>query len=328
MSAAPCSVLFVLAAAAAGQDQATTLLALARGADAVVCAQVVAATDPSPEWRRLQLTTETALAGAAPASFAVLEPAGACCGRSLFALQPGDRRLLFLRRAGATWHPLGGARGVVPNEPALVAHVQQLLAAANDAALAHLLAQGLAHDEPRIADDAAHALAARPQLALTPADRAAVAVALQTSLARRTARSAPLADVAARLGDDQSVDALLTGYLDAAPDDQARLLRDALRRCTSPALPARLALHLDERRALRAAELLLALPAGDAQTVLGNLLQRTAQPRVQLLVAQALLASGAAGQALAARFPAPVLELAARRDREPRRFRTIDPDRR
>jgi hypothetical protein len=329
MNLARCSLIAcALAAGARAQDQATTLLAEVRGADVVVRAQVTVASEPSPDWRRLQFTTELVLAGDAPATFAVLEPAGACCGRSLFALEVGDRRLLFLRRTGSTWHALGGARGVVPAEPAIVAHVQQLLEAPNAAALAHLLAQSLDHDEPRIADDAADALAALPQLSLAAADRAAVGAALQRSLAHRTTRCAPLADVAARLHDDGSVDALLDGYFAAEHDDQARLLRGALCRCATATLPARLAARLDEQRAPRAAELLLALPAGDARTVLGNLLERVAQPRVQLCVAQALLANGADGRALAAHFPTPVLELATRRQQQPRRFRAIDPERR
>ncbi len=156
----------------AAQDQATTLLAQARAADAVVVARVTAASDPSPEWHRLEFVTTQVLKGNSPGEFAVLEPAGACCGRSLFALQIGDERLLFLRRRGPSWHPCGGARGVVPAAPEVVAHVTALLAAPNDSALAHLLADNVGHQEARIADDAAHALAVLPQIALGSAQRA------------------------------------------------------------------------------------------------------------------------------------------------------------
>lgn len=315
--------------AARAQDQATTLLAALRGADAVVCARVTAATDPSPDWHRMQFDTTAVLKGPAPASFAVMEPAGACCGRSLFALQAGDVRLLFLQRRGPQWHPFGGARGVVPADAAVVAHVQALQAAGDAAALAHLLAASLDAPEARIADDAAHALATLPHLSLSATDRTAVALALQQALQLRTTRLPALADVAARVADDAMVDVLLTSYLDAPRDDQANLLRSSLQRCSSPAVTARLPQFVDsENRGVRAAQLLVALPTAEARSVLAGVLHGTTHPRVQLCVAEGLLASGVRGIELAASVPPPVLELAQRRSNQPRRFRAIDPSRR
>ena len=49
---------------AGAQDQATTLLAASRRADVVVRATVLAATDPTPEWHRLQFRRDAVLKGA------------------------------------------------------------------------------------------------------------------------------------------------------------------------------------------------------------------------------------------------------------------------
>jgi hypothetical protein len=185
-------VLLACVGAIAAQEQATTLAEACRRADTVAIVEVVAATDPSPEWHRLVLRVDERLAGAAPAQVAVLEPAGACCGRSLFALGVGDRRLVFLSRVGNAWHPFAGDRGVLPAEPELVEHVRGLLAAGDPAAKGRLLARALADTNPRIARDAALALAAEPELALGPAEDEQVAAALRALL---TARSHPRAQL-------------------------------------------------------------------------------------------------------------------------------------
>ncbi len=323
------AITLALAQAAVGQDQATTLLNAARAADVVVTAKVLAATDPSPEWHRLQLQTLQILKGQAPATFTLLEPSGACCGRSLFALQIGDTRLMFLRRAGQALHPFGGSRGVVAAEPSIVAHVQALLASQGQQELAHVLATCLAHDETRIADDAAHALATLPQLTLSHADRAAVVDALLLASARGSTRSAALVDVAVRVADDHVLDALLPAYLQTERGDQAKLLRAGLCRCPSSAVAQRLTLFVhDDRAALRAAELLVLLPTLDAHSALDRLLQPTTHPRVALCIAEGLLASGVPGEQLTSRVPAPVLALAERQRQQPKRFRAINPQRR
>ena len=314
-------------AALSAQDQATTLLAACRGADVIACATVVQATDPSPDWHRLQFTVTQQLKGAPLATVTLMEPAGPCCGRSLFALQPGDHRLLFLRRVGATLHPFGGARGVLPAEPQLLAHVQALLAAPDDAAVARLLAQNLTATAARIADDAAHALAAMPQLALPAAERDMVAAALQNAVAQHSTRTAALVDVAVRHQDAAMLDTLLPAYLATPAGDQAALLRRGLSRCEAAGIVTRLPLHVgdDVDTMVRAAELLSTLPPADAAAPLQQLLRRANSPRVQLAAAEGLLAAGTRAATLAPEIPEPVLDLASRRQSGKKRFRAIDP---
>lgn len=327
MTFSRCAALCLLLSLPAGaQDQATTLLAAARAADVVVRARVDAASDPSPEWHRLEFTAVQVLKGTVAGTFSLLEPAGACCGRSLFALQPGEQRLLFLQRRAAVLHPFGGARGVMPAEPAVVAHVAALLAAPHDAAVAHLLVQSLTHDEARIADDAAHALAALPALALGAAHRAAVAAALLAALDRGITRTASLVEVALRVADGPMLDVMLPAYLDAARADRRDLLRRALLRCPPEDVAARLpGFVANEARALRAAELLVALPSATARGAMQQLLREAPHPRIALCLAEGLLAAGASAQELKALVPAPVLELAERRVQRPRAFRAIQP---
>lgn len=314
-------------ALAPAQEQATTLLAACRTADVVVCATVVRATDPSPDWHRLEFTVDRQLAGAPLAAFALLEPAGPCCGRSLFALLPGDRRLLFLRRVGATLHPFGGDRGVLPATPELEAHVQALLATTDAAATARLLAHALASTERRIGDDAAHALAVLPNLQLPSAERALVVQALTAAVDAKSTRAPALVDVAVRQQDPAVLDALLPLYLRTPASDHAELLRKGLVRCEATEVGQRLPLHLadDDTQRVRAAELLSHLPAHVAAAPLQQLLQGSPSPRVQLAAAEALLAAGTASARLAPDVPEPVLDLAARRQAARKRFRTIDP---
>lgn len=311
---------------AAAQD--LTLLAAARGADLAVQATVLAATDPNPAWHRLEFRTDLVLKGTAPAEFHLLEPAGACCGRSLFALQPGQQVLLFLRRTGPNLHPYGGPRGVLPAEPALRAHVQALLATSDGPALARLLAASLPAAQPRIADDAAQALATLPTLHLPATDLPLLQQALQDALQRGTTRTAPLLEAAVRLGAPELLDTVLPAYL-AADAAMAPLLRSGLLRCPPAAVAERLPLHTTttSEQALRAAELLVELPTAIALPTLERMLQQAAHPRVQLCLAEGLLAAGATGQSLRLAVPEPVLRLAEQRHRQPKRFRNLRPGR-
>ncbi|MCU0863807.1 MAG: hypothetical protein MUC36_08455 [Planctomycetes bacterium] len=310
----------------AAQD--LTLLAAARGAEFVVQATVLAASDPSPDWHRLEFRTEAVLKGDAPREFRLLEPAGACCGRSLFALQPGQSVLLFLRRSGPNLHPYGGARGVLPADPSVRTHVQQLLATTDGPATARLLAAALQSNEPRIADDAAQALATLPVLQLPNAERTVLREALQDALQRGTTRTAPLLETVVRLADPSLLDVVLPAYLDAG-DDRAPLLRRGLLRCPSTAVAAQLPLHptTNPQQALRAAELLVALPEPEARPSLERMLRQAPHPRVQLCLAEAMLAAGATEQQLRSTVPEPVLRLAEQRHREPPRFRNLRPGR-
>jgi hypothetical protein len=320
----------LLAVPAAAQDQATALSTAARSAAVIVRATVVAATDPSPEWHRLQFRTDEVLKGTPGASFTLLEPSGACCGRSLFALQPGQSCLLFLRQHGAVLHPFGGSRGVLPDEPGIAAHVRELLQTRSDAELASLLARNLMHVQARIADDAAHALAVLPALELSAQERRLLVDALDDAVRRAFARAAPLLETAVRLHDAAMVDELVRTYLGAERADQATLLRKGLGRCSAAEVSYRLPMHVgaDTRRALRAAELLVELPAADARQALLAMLRDQSNPRVQLCVAEGLLAAGLRGEQLTSVLPAPVLDLAQRRLAAPPDFRSITPHRR
>ncbi|MCK5942764.1 MAG: hypothetical protein KAI24_12380, partial [Planctomycetes bacterium] len=212
------AVLFAAAqlhVAVAAQDQATTLAALAARADVVVRATVTGSVHPTADWHQLTLRSDDVWKGAAAATFTLTEPAGRCCGRSLFALGVGDQRVLFLKRTGPLLHTLGGGRGVLPTTPELVAHVQALLQAGTTNALGQLLVQNLDHGEPRIAHDAAQALATLPNLALTATERSAVVSSLQHAVERGSTKTAALADVVARLGDAPMVDAVLPVYMGA-----------------------------------------------------------------------------------------------------------------
>jgi hypothetical protein len=316
----------VPAAAGSARAQDTTLFAACRAADVIVRATVLTATDPQPDWHRLQFRSDQVLKGQVAGEFALMEPAGACCGRSLFALQPGTEVLLFLRRTGPVLHPLGGARGVLPWSAEVGAHVQTLLAATDDAAVAGILVGALAAAEPRIADDAAQALATLPGLQLPPGSHPQLQAALQDALQRGTTRSAALVEVSVRIGADELVDTMLPSYL-RATTAQAPLLRRGLLRCAPGQVAQRLPLHTDgtDHGALRAAELLVELPDAEARQALARMLQQHPHPRVQLCIAEGLLAAGEQGHELARIVPEPVLQLAERRRQQPRRFRSIQP---
>ncbi|MFO1077830.1 MAG: hypothetical protein U1E73_08905 [Planctomycetota bacterium] len=318
----------VAATALPGQDQATHLAAACQKADVLVVATVTATTDPSPEWHRLEFRADDVLRGNPGATFALMEPAGACCGRSLFALAEGEQRLLLLQRTGAVLHPFGGGRGVLPVRPAVLAHVRALLQANTDAQRTAVLLAALAGDEPRLADDAAHALAAMPQLALDAGARTRVATALRAAVELGSPRAAALLDVAVRTADAAMLDAVLPLYLGTPRADQARLLRSGLARVPSALAIGRLPglCGGDRDRELRAAELLCAFGDANATAALSSLLATTQNPRVQLCAAEGLLAAGTDAAALRARVPARVLALAQRRAAGRPLFRAIPDD--
>lgn len=325
-----CAIGALLAAAALlpAQDQATTLLEAVRRADAIVVATVTAATDPSPEWHRLELRVDRNLHGSLGSTFVMLEPAGACCGRSLFALQAGDRQLLFLSRRGATWHPFGGGRGVLPPSQALLDHVAALLAATDDAARAALLGANLDSGELRIARDAALALAGLPVLP-TGVD-GKIATELQRAVADAQTTAPALLDIALRRGSQPLLATAVASYLDAPRDDQARLLRQRLAAHAPSAVLDDLLQRrdADPTRQIRTAELLAALPAAETAPILRHLLAGDAHPRAKLHLTEALLAAGHRAETLAEFVPGPVLRLAEERRRAPTRWRNLPETRR
>jgi hypothetical protein len=289
------AALLAVAVAVAGraQDGASTLAANLDTADAVVVATVTEHENAPQDMLRVRMAVTTTVAGSPPAAFTLVEPAGACCGRSLFALQQGDVRLAFLSRRGPTWHVVGGPRGLLPATAELVAHVQALAAHRSGPARTALLVAALADDEPRIADDAALALAAQPTLALDAQARAQVGEALQRELDRRSVRAAPLLEVAARSADAGLRDALLERFLASPRDDEAALLANGLLRTpVAGTMELAIAGATDERRGLRAAELASGLGDDAAVAACFGLLGRTRAPRVQLRLCEELLARG------------------------------------
>ncbi len=323
------SAALLLTLAAPAQDQATTLLALAQRADVVVRATVTETLQPTPQWLQLTLRTDAILKGAASATFQLTEPAGRCCGRSLFALQAGDARLMFLKRTGPTLHTLGGGRGAMPATADVVEHTRSLLQAESSSAVARLLAQSLGHSEPRIAHDAAAALAALPDFALTPSEREAVLTSLSRAVERGSTNAAALAEVTVRLGDEQAVDAGRPLYMGARRADHAALLRRALGRCDPGLVAARMPIFVGKSRQqnLRAASLLQDLPPHQAHAAMTDLLSRSRHPQVQLHLCEGLLDAGVTEAALKPLVPAVVVRLAAaRRSRRPT-FKNIEPRR-
>jgi hypothetical protein len=309
------ATLLALALAGAGraQDGASTLASNLDAADAVVVATVTEHESAPQDMLRVRFVVATSLTGAPPAAFTLIEPAGACCGSSLFALQQGDVRLAFLRRRGPAWHVVGGPRGLLPATAEVVAHVRELAVHRSGPARTALLVAALDAPEPRIADDAALALAAQPALALDPAARAAIGSALQRELDRRSGRAAPLLEVAARSADAGLRDALLERYLASPRDDEAALLANGLLRApVAGTMDLAIAGATDERRGLRAAALAAGLGSDEAVAACFGLLARTAAPRVQLRLCEELLARGVPAAQLQ-RAPRAVVDSAQKR---------------
>lgn len=318
---------FLLPTLAVAQDQASTMTRLCQKADVIVRATVTSSVHPTALLHQLTLQSNQVLKGQVGASFTLTEPAGKCCGRSLFALSVGETRILFLKRLGPTLHTLGGGRGVLAATPNLLTHVQALLAAPTTNATAHLLAACVNHVEPRIADDAALALATLPNLSLTTLERSAIASSLLQSVQRGWTRTAALADVAARLGDANMIDSIMPIYLEATREDQALLLRKALKRCPTQLVAERMPVFVGSTRRsnLRAAALMTELPAAAARAAMTNLLQRPNHPQVQMHLCEGLLAAGVSAASLSPMVPQAVLQLAvARQNRRPT-FRNVQP---
>jgi hypothetical protein len=99
--------------------------------------------------------------------------------------------LAFLRRRGPAWHVVGGPRGLLPATAEVVAHVRELAVHRSGPARTALLVAALDAPEPRIADDAALALAAQPALALDPAGHR-LAVARTSRRIRRSSQARTL----------------------------------------------------------------------------------------------------------------------------------------
>ncbi|MGE3173084.1 MAG: hypothetical protein AB7O97_10710 [Planctomycetota bacterium] len=319
---------FGLAALLPAQQQATTLALLSQQAAVVAVARATAATDPSPEWHRVEFRTVEVLRGAVDESFALLEPAGRCCGRALFAVEPGQELLLFLDRRGAALHPRAGDRGVLPAEPAVLAHVRDLLAAAgDDAATAGALTAGLSSPTLRVRLDAALTLPALPRLVADATGRDRVFAALRACAQVPDTALPALAAAAVRLDGARAALELLPPYLGATDPGVVRALGAALTSLPAHALGTALAaapLSTPDQQ-VRAAELLAAVPDATHVARLDRMLASAPTPRVTLAVTEALLAHGARPESLALRVPAVVLDLARERRAALPRFRAVRP---
>jgi len=324
------NLLAVLVTASLGaQDQATSLARLCTTADVIVAATVTSSLQPTAALHKVTLQTNSVLKGQVSGTFSLAEPAGRCCGRALVGLTAGTARILFLRRVGPTLHTLGGSRGVIPSTQDLRGHIQALLAAPSSNAVAHLLANSINHQEPRIADDAALALAVHPNLSLNTSERAALATSLAQSVQHGLTRTAALTDIAARLGDASMVDTVIPVFLQATRQDQASLLQRGLTRCPAQLVADRLPMHVGIARQanLRAAQLLAEMPRSVALGAMSSLLQRPNHPQVQMQLCEGLIGAGVSPASLSPMVPAPVLQLAIKRLQRPPRLRNINPRR-
>lgn len=307
--------LAVTTATLSAQQQATTLWHLAARADAVVVAEATAATDPSPDWHRVEFRGLDVLKGEPGERFALLEPAGRCCGHALFAVVPGQRYVLFLARNGRTLHPLAGDRGVEADSPELVAHVRALLRADGPLAAARELALGVAAGNERVAQDAALALAAVPALPGDERTRDTIREALAATALQPTTALPALATAVARFDAARAAQELVPFYLAAGTDDAALAIARVLDATPAADLAQALAVQpmTEDRSLVRAAELMAKRPDPAAVPVLQSILNRAQHPRACLAAAEALLAQGTAAESLQGRVAAPVLELAVRR---------------
>ena len=322
------AALLLAALPASAQSEASTLHQLVHRADAVVVATVLGASDPSPDFHRLQFRTDDVLAGTLGSEFALLEPAGRCCGRALWTLAPGQQRLLFLQRTGPTLHGLGGERGITVAEPRLLDHVRALLARRHDApGTANLLAAALQHGDRRIRDDAILTL---PALTATP-DPVRATPALLAALADELPHASTLLPAllasTQRLQITEAAQLLVPACLTTPHADVAELARVTLIALPADPVFAALGQHWPDRDAtrLRAAELLTGLDGPRAAPLLQRLVTETTTPRVCLAATEGLLRHGATPAALQARVPAAVLELAQRRLQTRPRFANVRP---
>lgn len=312
-------------AALRGQQEATTLAALSNKADSIVVATAVAANDPSPDFHRIEFRTERILKGAIASNFAVLEPAGRCCGRALGTLAIGDRVLAFLNQRGGALHPLGGDRGVLPVSDTLIAHVLDLLQPATPERKGALLASALSSTEPRVRADAALALAQLPTTSLDAASHSMVLAALDQELAAGSNRIPALVTASVRFVGDAAAPALVRAYVRADADDRALAVGRGLLQLSAVAIHQALAAEVlaDEAAQQRACALASAKPDPISIPMLTRMLE--AQPRVALAAAEALLATGVAPATLAPRTDAAVLDTAVQRRSKLPQLRVVAP---
>lgn len=316
---------FLLSAASAlpAQQQATTLFTLAESADVVVIATAIAASDPSVDFHRIEFHTDQVLKGSAGESFAILEPAGRCCGRALSAMTIGDQVIAFLDYRGPGLHPLGGSRGISLATPEIVAHVRQLLAAQNQKSYGEILASGLSNPDQRVRIDAALALAALPSTRLGATANQQILSALQIELQAASASLPAMIDASVRFLGDAAATTLVQSLLTTDDDSVSNLMTRGLARLSGDsvhqslmvaALPNPLAQQ-------RACELAACIPNALSLPMLRILL--TQSPRVALAASEALLANGVSAESIAPLTDSEVLKVAVERHSQLPKLRVV-----
>lgn len=321
------ALLFLAAASnLVAQQQATTLLTLSKQADIVALATVTANTDPSPALRRVAFRLDRSFKGSVATNFALIEGAGRCCGRALVETIPSQQYLLFLQRKGPRLHPLGGERGLLKPDAQLTEHIESLLGASTNAAQQDLLVAALDNPNRRVRADAALALPTLPTLTNRGATAAKVMAALRRELPGGSTLVPSLLDATVRADPDSAATSLTEIYLETARKDTAKLLRVTLSRLPGQRVREQLLLanvvnREDLAPRLRAAELLQAMPATDNVRILDLMLANAKQPRLELAIAEALLAAKVPATQLRTRVAPPVLELAQKRRDQRARFR-------
>ena len=319
------ALLPILAIQLPAQDQATTLARLTHRSHVIAQVRAVAVTDPDSLHHRVLFATEVEIAGQAPESFQITEPAGRGCGRALHGIEPGTGLVAFLVWDGGGLHlSVSSARSLAAATPELVEHVRALAGAGDDAVLARELASALSSSNPRVRLDAALAL---PTLAgldrLDPEGRARILAALPGLLDRRDAGGAELLVAVLRLGLKEALETLVPRYLQGRDPELAPLVRNAIVQLGTAATARRIARHLpvDPAGRERAVELLHELPAPEARRALMELLTDPTR-RVAVRAAAALLARGVQRSELTVVGPK-ILDEAKERLVAPPRFRSI-----
>ncbi len=324
------------------QAGATTLQSCTDAATRIVVARAVERIDDSARGRtQLRFVVEEVLRGSRAPSLVTLEEAsGAACGRALFAVVPGVRRILFLDGSADTPRLVRlGARAVPDADRATVEHVDGLVRTANNpAARRRLLVDALDDLRPRIRDDAARALAATPALGTAGgSDAARLLAALDRAFEDPSIDPTPLWIAATRCDPQATLGRLCDGYLHTSRNEILSLLEGALLAgpaesladCLVPALAHEGA----DVAARRAAVLLRQLGPSSARSRIARALLASSDRGIAVQAAEVLLDDATPDAWLHAMVAPDVLRDAARAHSTaapaapPTRWRSIDPER-
>ena len=173
---------FVTAAPATAQKQATTIEQLTRRAPLVFRIRVVR---NHAVGRRIELRFEVleSLAGKLSVEPKIVEPLARHCGSACHGLNAGQRLVLFAELVRGSLRPIGGARGLVHVGRGELAVIRALLRERDASKRLSLVGAQLQHPSARVREDAALSLAHMPGLEkANVAFKAQLQAALQRSL--------------------------------------------------------------------------------------------------------------------------------------------------